>query len=103
MAAMARYQKLVRDRIPELLDEKGIAYEKRVADDREYAGALVQKLVEEVEEFVTEADIEELADVLEVTDALKELEVYKGVDRIQEAKRQERGGFMKRFILTGEK
>lgn len=100
---MAKYEKLVRDRIPEILDAKGVLYEKRIADDGEYRAELIKKLVEEAHEFEEEGSIEELADVLEVVDALRSLPGYAQVASVQERKREERGGFLKRFILKGEK
>ena len=50
-----------------------------------------------------EGSIEELADVLEVVDALRTLPEYAEVATVQNQKREERGGFLKRFILKGEK
>jgi predicted house-cleaning noncanonical NTP pyrophosphatase (MazG superfamily) len=100
---MATYNKLVRDKIPELLDSKGIVYEQRVASIEEYKTELIKKLQEEVTEFAEAGSPEELADVLEVVDALKTLSDYDNVIGLQEKKRVERGGFEKRFILKGEK
>ncbi len=100
---MAHYEKLVRDNIPALLDGKGVPYEKRIATDKEYKVELLKKLLEEASEFAEAGAIEELADVLEVVTALRELPEYASVDSIQKAKREERGGFEKRIILSGEK
>ena len=100
---MVAYEKLVRDRIPEVLDAKGIAYEARVADDGEFRAELIKKLAEEAAELAEAGAPEELADVLEVTDALLRLPEYADVRRIQEQKRAERGGFAKRLIVKGEK
>ena len=97
------YEKLVRDKIPEKLDRKGVPYEKRVADDTEYRAELIKKLLEEAEEFVSDQSVEELADVLEVVDTLKTLPEYEYVVAEQEKKRSKRGGFSERFILKGEK
>ena len=44
------YNKLVRDKIPEYLDEKGISYEKRIATEKEYKEELIKKLKKEIEE-----------------------------------------------------
>lgn len=100
---MATYNKLVRDRIPELLDGKGVPYEQRTASPEEYKTELIKKLVEEAAEFSEAGSPEELADVLEVIDALKTLPIYTSVDELQIKKRTERGGFSKRIILKGEK
>ncbi len=101
---MEKYDKSVRNKIPEILDGKGVLYEKRVASPEEYKAELLKKLNEEVSEF-TESDgsISELADVLEVIDALKKLSEYAGVEEIQNNKREEKGSFDQRFILKGEK
>ncbi|MCB9816804.1 nucleoside triphosphate pyrophosphohydrolase [Candidatus Nomurabacteria bacterium] len=101
---MTTYHKLVRDRIPEILDKKGVRYAQYIADDAEYRAELIKKLLEEAEEFVSsDGAIEELADVLEVIDALRTLPEYTGVEEAQIKKRTERGGFSKRYILKGEK
>lgn len=98
-----KYKKLVRDRIPEILDKKGVPYEKRLASNEEYKTELIKKLEEEIVEFKEEGSIEELADILEVVDALKKLPDYANVLDVQKQKRDERGGFDERIILKGEK
>lgn len=98
-----KYTKLVRDKIPEILDAKGVPYEKRVASDTEYKSELIKKLEEEINEFKEEGSVEELADILEVVNALKNLPDYASVLDIQKTKREERGGFENKIILSGEK
>lgn len=100
---MKHYNKLVRDKIPERLDAKGIPYEKRIATETEYREELIKKLVEEAHEFSEEGSIEELADVCEVVAALQTLPEYADVESVRLKKLEERGGFIERFILTGEK
>ena len=100
---MTYYNKLVRDKIPEILDKKGVPYEKSVASYDEYKTELIKKLEEEIIEFKEEGSVEELADVLEVVDALKKLTDYANVLDVQRVKREEKGGFEKRIILSGEK
>ena len=100
---MTKYNKLVRDKIPEILDKKNVSYKKRIAADEEYKLELIKKLDEEIEEFHQDLDVEELADIIEVIEALKRLPEYKKVDNIRYKKLKERGGFEKRIILKGEK
>lgn len=100
---MTAYEKLVRDGIPALLDEKGVSYEKRIADDVEYKTELVKKLVEEAGEFAEVTSVEELGDVLEVIAALQKLPEYADVEAVRREKREERGGFDGKVILKGEK
>lgn len=100
---MTAYNKLVRDKIPEILDKKGISYEKRIASETEYKTELIKKLSEECAEFAEAGDVGELADVLEVVDALKNLPEYSAVRAEQEKKRAERGGFDQKIILKGKK
>ena len=93
--------KLVRDRIPEILSGMGLAPVTRVASSDEYWLSLRQKLQEELDEFLDSESAEELADILEVIDAVCE---HKGItsDALQdlkERKRGERGGFKGRIIL----
>ncbi len=100
---MKGYNKLVRDKIPEILERKGVSYEKRIASPKEYKEELVKKLVEEVSEFVEANDPEELADVLEVIEALRKLPEYSNIEDLRLQKRKERGGFDDKIILKGEK
>ena len=100
---MTHYEKLVRDRNPEILDAKGVSYEKRIADDTEYRTELIKKLVEEAAEFSEAGSIEELADVLEVIAALRVLPEYADVEVVRVKKVAERGSFSERIILKGEK
>ncbi len=98
------YQKLVRDRIPEILDAKGVPYEKRIADDAEYLAELIKKLQEEAQEFAdSNGAVEELADVFEVVHALSTLPEYAQLEEIRHKKASERGTFEKRYIVKGEK
>lgn len=96
-----QYNKLVRDKIPEIITQKGEACRWHVADEDEYRNFLLHKLNEEVQEFLADESIEELADVLEVLDAM--LAYREGVrDRVyavQQKKRVARGGFFKRIVL----
>lgn len=100
---MASYNKLVRDNIPEILDAKGVVYEKRIASPEEYKIELIKKLYEEIKEFLEAGSIEELADVGEVIEALKQLPEYADVEVIRQKKKLERGGFEQRIILKGNK
>ncbi len=100
---MMKYNKLVRDKIPQFLDGKNIPYEERIASIDEYKVELIKKLNEEVKEFSEEGEAEELADVIEVVEALKKLPEYKEVEKIRDRKFEEKGGFENRIILRGEK
>ncbi len=100
---MESYNKLVRDKIPEILDKKGVSYEKRIATPEEYKAELIKKLEEEIREFVEDFSSEELADVVEVINAIKKLPEYANVDKLRKKKQEERGGFDERIILKGNK
>lgn len=100
---MAQYNKLVRDKIPEILDAKGVVYEKRIVTQEEYKVELIKKLREELEEFEVAGDVEEFADIMEVIEALKLLPEYSDAEEVRKKKKEERGGFEQRIILKGEK
>jgi len=97
------FHKLVRDRIPEILKRKGVSHEVRVADEKEFKIELIKKLSEEAAEFLVAGEIGELADVIEVVESLKTLPDYKEVEKVRNQKREEKGGFEKRFIVKGNK
>lgn len=100
---MESYNKLVRDKIPEILDTKGVLYEKRIASPEEYKAELIKKLTEEIREFEEASSPEELADVIEVVEALKKLPEFSEVEKIRVQKLEDRGGFDQKIILKGEK
>nr|WP_089821023.1 nucleoside triphosphate pyrophosphohydrolase [Halogranum amylolyticum] len=95
------FDKLVRDRIPDLVRESGDRPETHVADDSEYRRRLREKLVEEATEFRESGDAEELADVLTVVGTLCRVEGIdrEEVERLGREKTQERGGFEERIVL----
>ena len=95
------YNKLVRDKIPQIIEESGGKAEIRILSDEEYSCFLETKLDEEVGEYHQDRTPEELADILEVVYALA---VAQGVSKadlleIYESKHQDRGGFDKKILL----
>lgn len=97
------YNKLVRDKIPEILNAKGVEYEMRIAGPEEYKSELIKKLQEEANEFAEAGDPQELADVLEVIVALKKLPEYQDTELLRVQKKEARGGFDEKIIVKGEK
>lgn len=96
-----KYDKLVRDKIPEIIAESGQKATFRVLMPSERMEYLEKKLDEEVAEFHESKDIEELADILEVLIALAVEKGY-GADVLQVErlkKRTIRGGFDKKILL----
>ena len=95
------YNKLVRDKIPEYIISKGKKPIIHIAGKKEYWQKLKEKLGEEVKEFQKSEKLEEIADILEVIDAII---IFKKIDKgklkmLQQQKTKERGAFKKRIIL----
>ena len=67
---MRIYNKLVRDNIPEIINKQGETPYVSVLDDKQYNTELRKKLKEEVREYLVSEEIEELADIIEVIEAL---------------------------------
>lgn len=105
MKDFKEFNKLVRDKIPEILDKNGCEPEVETMLDYVYADALDQKLLEEANEVVgasTKSEkIEEIADVLEVIYAIVEnLGVsQEEVEQVRRSKKDSRGGFDKKLLL----
>jgi len=103
------YNKLVRDRIPEIIQAAGGQCEVKAISEEEYLQALRRKLIEEAQEVATASSsdlILELADLFEVLDALLAAHNIQrsAVIETQEARRLERGGFQERvFLLWSER
>ena len=93
--------KLVRDKIPEIIRKNGRNPVTHVASKAEYSKLLKEKLKEEVLEFIKEDNEEELADILEVIEALiadKKFKMGKLL-LIKNNKRKVNGGFRDKIIL----
>ncbi len=67
---MKVYKKLVRDKMPEIIEADGKACKTRILSDEEYIAALEAKLNEEIAEYQADKNLEEMADVLEVLQAI---------------------------------
>jgi predicted house-cleaning noncanonical NTP pyrophosphatase (MazG superfamily) len=95
------YNKLIRDKIPEIIENSGRKAKYHVLSKEEYLVALDKKLFEEVEEYQADKSLEEMADVLEVLYAICKARGY-SVEEL-EGKRVEkstlRGGFDKKLFL----
>ena len=95
------YCKLVRDKIPQIIEESGKHVLLKTLSDKEYEIFLERKLDEEVNEYHESKDPEELADILEVIIALAKI---KGLDfsdlvDLKTQKANEKGDFSKRIFL----
>jgi len=99
------YPKLVRDRIPEIIKNKGGSPETRILDDGEYLKYLLKKMIEESTELLYSLEKgnteEELADVFELIDAILKLKDWTKdqIVLVQEEKRLKNGGFNDRILL----
>lgn len=96
-----KYDKLVRDKIPQIIEKKGGVSIWHVADEAEYWQKLKEKLREEIEEFIEAESVEELADVFEVINAIQGVKKFdsKELIRVMKQKAEARGGFRDRIIL----
>jgi predicted house-cleaning noncanonical NTP pyrophosphatase (MazG superfamily) len=98
------YHKLVRDRIPQIIQADGHKAVTRVLDEESFQAALLEKLTEEVRE-ARQAPAEqlaaELADVLEVLQAIAQAHglTWNDILTIAARKRTERGAFDNRIFL----
>ena len=101
---MLTYNKLVRDRIPDIIHDSGkYPVVRAVLSDEEYLTLLDEKLREEMLEYQNDHNIEELADLLEVIYAAAAAMGYTAeqLDAVREAKAAERGRFVNRCFLIG--
>ncbi len=99
--AIRKYGKLVRDNIPEIIARQKKKPVTHRADDEEFGRLLAQKLLEEAAEFVKSHNPEELADILEVLEAICAHEKIGRVTlgTMKADKARERGKFEQRIIL----
>ena len=95
------YRKLVRDRIPEIIEQAGQKCVCSVLSDEDYLKMLDGKLNEELAEYQESKSMEELADLLEVVRAvaLARGSSPEEVEEIRRMKAEKRGGFEKKILL----
>ena len=98
------YNKLVRDRIPELIEAQGETPNIRILEQEEYLHHLEAKLDEEVGEYHRDKNAEELADILEVVFALAEANdvTRQELMDVYQKKHDARGDFGKRVFLISK-
>lgn len=95
------HNKLVRDKIPEIIAAAGKQPVNRVLSDEEYLAELDRKLNEECAEYQADKSIEEMADVLEVLYAIAAARGHsvEELERVRAEKAEKRGGFLERIYL----
>lgn len=102
---MPTYNKLVRDKIPQIIAATGKSYTTDILSEEKYIKELKAKLSEELNEYLqTNEDneaLEELADVLELIHSLTKVHgsSIEQLEKIREEKAQQRGGFNERVYL----
>ena len=95
------YNKLVRDKIPAIIEASGKTCETEILSDTEYLQMLDKKLDEELAEYHKDQNIEELADLLEVLIAATKARGYSVEElyQVRDEKQKKRGGFEKKILL----
>jgi len=96
-----KYNKVVRDKIPEIIAESGKKSNIKQLDDTSFLAELEKKLIEEVNEYSESKDVEELADLLEVIYRISELRGVNSdeLEKIRKDKAEKRGKFASNLFL----
>ena len=98
---MTKYDKAIRDKIPEIIKESGGKCEVKILTDEEFLVELDKKLDEELKEYHESKSVEELADIVEVIQKIANLRgsSLKEFEKIQQEKAEKRGKFEKNLFL----
>ena len=96
-----KYNKLVRDRIPEIIEAEGKTCVCDVLSDEDYLRLLDQKLNEELAEYQESKSLKELADLFEVMRAVVKARGWtmEKLEQVRADKADRRGGFEKKILL----
>lgn len=103
---MPTYNKLVRDKIPQIIEATGKNYTTKTLTDQDYIIYLKEKSYEELDELfaanLREDSVEELADLLEIIHALANYHQssIEEVEKVRQEKAEKRGGFQERIFLV---
>lgn len=102
---MKNYNKLVRDKIPDIIKADGKTCEIDIVHKEIKYKLLEEKLKEEVNEFLEDKNLEELADVMEVLFGLADSLGYSEEEllKARDKKKEERGGFKDGIVLKSVK
>ena len=97
-----KYNKLVRDRIPDIIRSSGVECKIEILTDEDYLRMIDAKLDEELAEYHKDQNIEELADLLEVIRAAAVARGYSidELESVRAKKAEERGGFEQKILLV---
>lgn len=95
------HNKLVRDKIPQIIEKSGKRARTRVLNSEEYLTELDRKLNEECAEYQADKSLEELADMLEVIYAITAARGYSldDLEKVRAEKAEKRGAFRDRIFL----
>lgn len=96
-----KYDKLIRDKIPYIIEQSGKKAVFETLDDDNYKKHLDIKLTEELDEYLESGNVEELADLVEVIYALldtMDIDISE-FEIIRREKVEKRGAFRKRLLL----
>ena len=98
---MKIYNKLVRDKITEIIEADGRVAKYKILDDNEYRQELNKKLQEEVKEYLEDNNVEELADIVEVIyGILNSMNVsIQEFEKVRTNKQEKKGAFEKKIYL----
>ena len=98
---MKVYNKLVRDKIPQVIKSKGGECKTEILDNDRYLAELNKKLLEETNEYLESGDIMEVCDILEVMRAIIRAKGYslEEVEKLRQEKADERGAFNDKIFL----
>ena len=98
---MKEYNKIVRDKIPEIIANDNKKFDMHTVNNDEAIKFLNKKLNEEVSEFQSDNNIEELADIIEVVFSLAKKLGYSEEElmKTRNEKKEKRGAFDKNIVL----
>lgn len=96
-----KYNKLVRDLIPDIIEADGKTCATEILDQVTYLQMLDEKLTEELAEYQESKSLEELADLLEVLKAVLKARgwTWEQLEQVRAEKAARRGGFEQRILF----
>jgi predicted house-cleaning noncanonical NTP pyrophosphatase (MazG superfamily) len=97
-------EKLVRDKVPDLLQKSGKKCTVRIVKGPEYIQKLKEKLKQEVDDFIADEAIEELADIIEIVSVLCKSKgvAFEQLEEFRKFKAAERGSYEGGIVLIEE-